>query len=175
MSQLILHPSDAYWLDQHALLKPLLLDLQFIQNKKINDTFLTGKRFLNLLTFMGCSPNIQIEFDKQHPDKAFCSVNIVQTVDPLLIVSNNIRPPKCPFCKKSVSIWQRFQQNQLFNCPHCQQPIQINTLNWKQQAGFAQTMIIIDNIYPQEAQPTPALVNKLNQQTGANWQYFYYF
>ncbi len=175
MSQLILCPEDSHWQDDECILEPLLLRLELIQPQKINDSFLPGERFLNLLSFMGCSPNIQIDFDSNNPKKAFCSVKMVNFVDPLLLVSDNSRPPKCPNCRKSVSHWQANNQNQLFNCKHCQTPIKVETLNWKQQGGYAKTMIIIDNIYHQEALPTDLLLNALKTISHCKWQYFYKF
>ena len=175
MSQLILHPCDSYWQGDIKTVEDKLIALQFIQNKKIKDHALVGDTFLNLLTFMGCAPNIQIDFDEDLPNIAYCSVKVPCSVDPLLLVSDNIRPPKCPTCKKGVNHWQKHLDNSPFKCQHCQTAIQLDCLNWKHQAGFSKTMIIINNIYPQEAQPTHLFLTKLGELNNGTWDYFYKF
>jgi len=37
--------------------------------------YMTGERFLDLIAFLGCSPNIKLQPDKEH--QSFCHVNIV--------------------------------------------------------------------------------------------------
>ncbi len=175
MSQLVLYPQDHRWTDKKRLLNKKLKEIAFIGDEIEKNHFYTGERFLNLLSFMGCSPHIQIDFDPQNPQKAFCSIKHQSSIEPLLLHSQKMRPPKCPYCKKAVNNWQDYRNNQSFACPHCQQGIQLATLNWKEQGGFAATMLIIDNIYPQEAQPTPELLSGLQAVSLCNWQHFFLF
>ena len=175
MSQLVLYPQDYRWIDHEQQLNSKLQEIAFIGAKIGENHFYTGDRFLNLLSFMGCSPHIQIDFDPKNPQKAFCSIKHQSSIEPLLLHSRNMRPPKCPHCKKAVKNWQDYRNNSIFSCPNCQQSIQISSLNWKEQAGFAATMLIIDNIYPQEAQPTPELLSSLQAISLCNWQHFFLF
>ncbi|MCU7852303.1 MAG: hypothetical protein KZQ80_08825 [Candidatus Thiodiazotropha sp. (ex Monitilora ramsayi)] len=142
--------------------------------------YLLGDRFMQLVTFMGCSPSIQLE--PNGADDAYCYLAIAGPYQsPHLLYGKNTTPPRCKSCRKRITDWRTViktwhdsMPNWLATCPHCghrQNPI---SYDWRQSAGSGRLFLLIENIFPQEAIPAPALLNQLCKATGDQpWHYFY--
>ena len=146
-------------------------------SKKINlqetdDRYFTGDNFLEHIAYMGCAPAIQFEADEN--SDAFSHIKIHYCKSAKLIYSKtHSRPPQCPNCKKPVANWQDKQSDTSIECDRCCTTARIDQFNWRKMAGYARLFIEITDIFPKEAIPQPALLDKLTAITGVKWLYFY--
>lgn len=143
--------------------------------------FMTGERFLDLIAFLGCSPNIKLEPDKEH--QSFCHVDIDtnQETGILFRQGRQTTPPRCPACRKPYRGWRDSispgaqSETRRWRCPDCGQLALPWQYDWRKTAGFGRCFIEISDIYPKEALPQPALIETLTQQYSMNWTWFYLF
>ncbi|MET0071266.1 MAG: hypothetical protein ABW096_14610 [Candidatus Thiodiazotropha sp.] len=180
--RLVLTPEDPYLVpdDLQALLTELA-DIGFIEGALQNDPgYLLGHRFLQLVSFMGCSPHIKL-----HPDgdgEPFCHLRLNGPhPGPILISGRNTQSPRCGGCRKRLNDWQacfdarrKSAHDRLASCPHCghlQDPV---SYDFRQSAGCGRLFLVVENIFPQEAIPSPALLDALKRACdGEVWRYFY--
>jgi uncharacterized Zn-finger protein len=174
---LILHPDDPGSGPQLRPLRQLLTDMGLIGAavRGQQETFSAGEQFLQLITFMGCSPHIRLEPQGEH-DNGYCFIRLKSFDAPRLRVSAHARPPRCQACAKPVAAaWlEQLETHGAVTCPHCghrhRQPRQ---LRWRNDSGMARVFIEIHNIFPGEAQPVAALLRQLQELDGSPWRYFY--
>ena len=140
--------------------------------------FLAGDRFLQLVTFMGCSPFLQLEPDDVG-DGEFCHVRVRGPYrEPRFIRGTNTRPPRCPGCRRRVEAWQplaeRWEETRdaEHRCPECGTETPFADLEWRQNAGVGRLFIEVTQVFPGEAVPVPALMDLL-AEAGGPWSYFY--
>lgn len=134
-----------------------------------------GENFLQLLTFMGCSPHIRFEPLSAH-DQDYCHVSLQLHEQPVLAFSANSRPPRCRSCGKPVvAAWNDFEvSGHSWRCNHCEMlHSSVMQLRWRNDAGFARNFIEIHGIFPGEAQPVPSFMKQLETETATPWRYFY--
>jgi hypothetical protein len=190
--KLLLHPaSPGYVPDEPAA---LLVHLQAIglagAHFQAGDEsgYLAGEHFLQLITFLGCSPAIEFE-PPDHPAEresaaargAFCHLRAVfPGPDPVFRGSGEGRPPRCPACRRpardwpqAVAAWRRSPGNNAWRCEHCGHAGRIHDLDFRHQGGFARTFIELWGIHPSEAVPVDALLSALATFSGCNWRYLY--
>jgi hypothetical protein len=180
--RLILSPEDPYFvpLQPDAILNRLeKIDLigRPLEN---GEGFLLGDAFMQLVTFMGCSPAIRLE--PSDSGEAFCHLlSKGPYPKPRLIEGKNTQPPRCTACRKRIEDWSTLLQDWsekeagwTFNCPHCDDPQDPARLDFRQSAGCGRFFLLIENIFPQEAIPSPNLLNTLQQESEDQpWRYFY--
>lgn len=58
-------------------------------------------------------------------------------------------------------------------CPACGEASPPWDYDWKEQAGFGRLFVRIEEVFPGEATPTPALMALLAEATGYEWRHFY--
>ena len=129
--------------------------------------FLGGEKFLDLIAFLGCSPNIKLEPDKAH--QSFCHVNIVTNEGKNILFrqGRQTTPPRCPGCRKPLSDWRELiapgaqPEKHEWRCPACGQHALPWRYDWRKMAGFGRCFIEITDIYPKEALPQPSLLEAL--------------
>ena len=135
--------------------------------------YFVGDRFLELVSFMGCSPQVQLD-DEGNKD----FTRIVLHVQPraALFHGEYTRPPQCPACNKPVGDWreQPWRESGRIECSNCGKTSSIANCNWRRGACVATSVIEITDIYPREVLPQPALLAKLGDLTGCEWQHFYF-
>lgn len=124
--------------------------------------FSTGTRFLSHLTFMGCSPNI--ELDPQE-DKPYCYIEIESHTKASFVFGSNQKKSRCHYCKNEIQ--------KPFFCPHCQKTLSPNRINWRKTAFVATCWILVGNIYEREAIPNDQFLDTLAQETGVKWKIAY--
>ena len=147
--------------------------------EKSQQRYLIGERFLQLVTFLGCAPSIELE--PQNDQKTeFCHVGISPIYPTLRFLADTQGVlPRCPHCRKRFADWQsaikhwRKDPSYKTQCPLCQSTLSPTELDWQQSAGFGRFFISIFNIYPREAIPTEALMHALQKSTNQTWNYFY--
>jgi hypothetical protein len=141
--------------------------------------FLAGARFLDLVIFAGCSVRVELA-PSEGGGSPFCHVRLLGPFDrPVLMRGRNTRPPRCPACRAPHRDWHSvlFESPRrappLLHCPACgaKQPPWL--WDWKGTAGFGCCFVVIEEIFPGEATPAPALCATLAGVTGSPWRYFY--
>jgi hypothetical protein len=45
--------------------------------------------------------------------------------------------------------------------------------DWKQQGGFGRLFVMVEEVFPGEAVPTPGLLDLLRDLDGTPWRHFY--
>ncbi|HID50356.1 MAG TPA: hypothetical protein EYP40_12230 [Chromatiales bacterium] len=181
-ASLILHPADPEFAPPSA--DELASKLRAIGligaawGEPDGQRYLIGEHFLQLVSFLGCAP--AIELAPGGADQAFCHIGISPvTREPEFRVDSRDVMPRCPHCRHRLADWpariEGWQSNPAHRtaCPGCDAPLSVLELDWRQAAGFGRIFIRIFNIYPREALPTEALGNRLRQATGQSWNYFF--
>lgn len=174
---MLFFPAAADQTIPNSLIISTLADIQFIEPLTGNTTqYLAGERFLNLLTFLGCSPDINLT-PGSASDNNHCLIRILDTsTAPKCLGLTQNAHPKCPHCKKRIAHWKSATWQQTDNtciCDKCQTETPYARLNWKHECGFGCCGFEITHIYPHEAVPTDQLLNALQTATGTPWQYSY--
>lgn len=174
---LILHPDKPDWFPENleTLINCLLSTGLVSENiKNMNQCYFAGDKFLDLITFMGCSPSISFTPDKTS-DK-FSFIRLITTPDEITtLTSKHTYAPHCPGCKKAVKDWRRRITVSELKCPMCGETSLPWHYNWRKSAGFGRLFIEITEIYPKEAIPQQSLLDQLKNELGVEWKYFYYY
>lgn len=132
--------------------------------------YYAGDRFLELVSFMGCSPAIQLEAGES---KSFCFIRLHHYDNATLITSEKqFRAPQCPQCNKPIPGWNNSDTPNA-SCGNCLTTSSYEQLNWRKMAGYANYFIEITDIFPKEAIPQSSLLETIQQSTGTEWKYFY--
>ncbi len=181
--RLVLTPQSPYYSpDDLAGLIAMLREIGFIGDLLPDSQvgYLLGENFMQLVTFMGCSPFIRLE--PGDPEQPFCHLIIDgPSVHPRLLQGKNTTPPRCAACRKRLvgwqatfEIWQQERPGWQATCPHCGHNQDPASYDFRQSAGCGRLFLSVENIFPQEAIPSPALINRLQEVThNQTWHYFY--
>ncbi len=150
--------------------------------------YLPGDRFLELVTFLGCSPVVALgppldaPADPAAHADAFCHVGIRYAGEhPEFISGRNTAPPRCRECRhrepdwqKMIEAWRSSPEVYRWLCPTCGHHASPFELDWRQSAGFGRFFLEIWGIHPAEAVPGPALLETLRHAAGEPWGHFYW-
>lgn len=156
--KLYLYPEDPQFKINQQNVILLLHKLEFTGSKLSSIRYSTGNNFVSLLTFLGCSPNIELE---SQDDKPYCYIEIETSQKTQFVSGENTKFPSCPHCKKPL-------KNTL--CSRCDKKIDPTKLNWRKSAFVASSWITIGNIYELEAVPNDQLLSALKNETGVCWK-----
>lgn len=174
---LVLYPQNAgFCLPEksslfHELAKIGLLDTDI---QGLNHAWYAGPRFLELITFLGCSPHVVFAPEKQ--GGAFTYIEMPDAFDmPRLISGMNVKTPKCPGCRQAHVAWQEWldEPQGVQRCEHCGAELSVKIMNWRQSACLARQLIIIHEVFEGEAVPGDELLRVLHNITGTEWDYCY--
>ena len=146
-----------------------------------------GDQFLQLVTFLGCSPAIQLDppRDRQELEAAsaagrFCHVFITSGEQLQFRGDSQTRTPRCPRCrapepnwKARLHAWQEEKHGPDWSCQSCGYSGRLSDLVFSKTAGFGRTFLEIRGIYPSEAVPGQALLDTLAALTGEQWTTIY--
>ena len=136
--------------------------------------YYAGERFLELIAFMGCSPNIR--FTPESDGQSFTCIRLQLTPGRVeALYSPHSHAPICPHCGKAEKNWQRLIEADALCCSHCGQRAAPWHYNWRKSAGFAACFVEITDIYPKEALPQQSLLQALATLSGCEWLYFYHY
>ncbi|TVQ88225.1 MAG: hypothetical protein EA400_09540 [Chromatiaceae bacterium] len=134
-----------------------------------------GPRFFDLIGFTGCAvnlsgggparPTVSVRIDGPHPH-------------PVLRAGRNSRPPRCPHCARPLADWRAQVAHWTaahlpLTCPACGTCRPGNDWHWRQQAGLGRLFIAIEEVFPGEGQPLPALRRLLADLGLGPWQHCY--
>lgn len=149
--------------------------------------YCVGDTFLQLITFMGCSPYIEFEppLDLKPDDvPGFCFVRISAATEKNTLYHagelNKLKTvPRCQHCRKVIGNWAENVADldgttpwQL-TCPSCETQLTQDELDWRKASGSGNIFIEVLNVYLQEAVPTDAFLQQLETVSSSPWQYFY--
>ncbi len=179
--KLVLHARSPQHLPgSRDVLSAALVELGLIGDPLANGdmAFHSGDRFLDLVTFLGCSPDVRLEpgNDQQSASGEFCHVRFPPWTDtPRLRVGAMSKPPRCPACRKDVQDWQQQLDAgaDQWACGNCGETVTLETLNWRQSAGYSRWFVEIWHVYPHEAVPSEALIARLEALCGGSCDFFY--
>jgi hypothetical protein len=148
--------------------------------------YLPGPRYLELVTFLGCSPFVQLEPPEgvQNPCEAldrFCHLSASEASEqPYLRRARAAPTPRCPNCRGPVEDWASLVADGLphcakaaWTCPGCGRTSPVYALDWRQSAGLARVFVSLWGIHPGEAVPGDELLSALADTTGGPWRWFY--
>ena len=134
-----------------------------------------GESFLQLITYLGCSPVISLGEPGTTGDE-FAHIALVNTETTHLLHGDNVKSPRCPKCRHIYETWQEELpqwERQAVICPSCELEGPIQALHWRQCAGYGRSFIKIWGVFEGEALPSDTFLEKLNSDTGVAWDYFY--
>jgi len=147
-----------------------------------------GGHFLQLITFLGCSPMIELELpadagslEAGSKDGRFCHAAIADSGGNLQFRADEHKTePRCPQCRKPdphwrewLHAWEEDPQRLHWSCTSCGYTGELTDLNFRKSAGFGRNFIEIRGIYPSEAIPGEALLASLQTLTGCTWNTLY--
>ena len=173
--KLIFFPANSEDIVSNELITEILNDIDFIALPSYeNNHYLPGENFLSLLTFLGCSPNINL---LPTENESHCHISLIEHMkNPQCLGYTSTCNPKCPHCTKRISHWKTDYWKTAGSkciCDKCDTESTYDKLNWKQECGFGRCGFEIAHIYPHEAVPTDQLINALNTNTDIDWDYCY--
>jgi hypothetical protein len=178
--RLVLTLSDPHLVPDAESLRARLTEQGFIGAPLRDETtaFLAGDRFLALMTFAGCS--VQIELTPPAHGGPFCHVRFAGPfARPRLLHGRNTRPPRCRACRAPLKDWLDFLSPTgeaappRLPCPACGEEHPPWEWDWKEGAGYGRFFIQVEEVFPGEAVPAPELLRILQKAEGGNWRYFY--
>lgn len=143
--------------------------------------YLMGERFMQLISFIGCSPYIQLE--PTVDDKPFCHLIIDGPYSNARFVrGKNTIFPRCGNCRKRIMQWEHHiaewtEAPELYKamCPHCSFQQSPANYDWRHSAGCGHLFLFIENIFPNEARPSLELLKSLQacRENSPDWKFFY--
>lgn len=162
---LVLHPLDPEWTVASLTgLQQALKTLGLLGKARQPGEFLAGSEYLNLVTYLGCSPQISLGEAETATRITLCE----STPSPRLNAGTNVKSPRCKTCRQTIELADA--RLQLQTCSHCGQPLK---LDWRRSAALGRVFIEISNVYESEAVPSEALLERLREATGMVWDYCY--
>jgi hypothetical protein len=177
--RLLLCTQDPFLLPKRTLLLATLAEAGFLGTPLTGreGAFVPGERFLQLVTFAGCS--VQVELSPSG-DSPFCHILLSGPFErPKFLCGRNTRPPRCRGCRTPLRDWSRilaaWQEGGPgeIPCPSCGETAPLWAYDWKEKAGYGRQFVQIEEVFPGEAAPTPGLMELLESSTQQAWRYFY--
>lgn len=136
-----------------------------------------GEHFLDLITFLGCSPRVVLDPDA---GEDFCHVRIHASEITRCLGRPRLNPPRCPACRKhrirnGSAIIERWENDRgyLWTCPSCGASMPPPAIDWRHGAGFGNLFIEIRGIQPELAVPGERLWQCLRAACPARWDYLF--
>jgi hypothetical protein len=178
--KLVLHPGNPWAIlqDPYELLDHLralgLIAGSFPHMGELH--YHAGPRFTELISFHPPAPGAPPS------EPSACHVTLVETTsEPTFLGGSNVQPPACAHCgtrfdawAAHLKAWQQKQRSYLWPCRSCGRSLHVEELNWHQTSGVARYSVDVWGIGQGEAEPAPALMSWLEQETGESWRSFFY-
>ena len=187
-ARLILHPeTPGYAPAELVPLQRVLVDIGLLgacygdyRVQSSEQRYLIGKHFLQLVSFMGCAPAIELAPPADAGDESFCHIALSDIQpQPMFAVDAVLASPRCPHCRQRQDDWAqrvehwRHEPRYRYECRGCHAALSPTELNWRRNGGFGRVFVSIFGIYPREAIPTEHLLACLQRATEQDWNYFY--
>jgi len=176
--RLILHPRDPFFVPETTAVLEGLREIGFVGPALDACRYRVGSRFMEWVSFLGCSPWLRLEPDAQQTP--FTHIHVPhQTPVPILIAGDNVKPPRCPHCRKGFMAPGRPPRpppdpTAVSRCASCGTPAPWSALDWRRSACVARWRLEVTEIHEAEAVPTPGLLDRLAAlSAGRPWGYCY--
>lgn len=189
IAKLVIYPVETnYAPDDIQVLVQALAEIEFIgeqfippgQDQDNQLRYLVGQQFLKYMTFLGCSPAIEIE-PQENGSEDFCHIVISPVNEKMQFCADAAgKGPRCPHCRHEEKDWQylvsKYHENisTEYRCPECQQVTPLLKMNWRKSAVAARVFIDIYSVFPHEAVLADKVLQQLEQKSGVAWRYFYH-
>jgi len=173
--RLIFHPKDPQQLIEMVSLQQAMHGIGFIGDRLIahgDNCFAAGEHFIELLSFLGCSPVINLSAED---GDQYCYIELIQRPVAELVYGSQPFQPRCRQCRQPIVDWElQYNQSVSIGCHECGNRMEPQQVNWKQSAGYAAQFMLVHNIYLYEAVPGEHLLASLAKLSSDNeWAYFY--
>jgi Zn ribbon nucleic-acid-binding protein len=147
-----------------------------------------GEHFLQLVSFLGCSPAIGLEppMDPGECERAcasgsLCHIRFSPAEDRIRFRADCRLPaPRCPQCRKAedrwptlIEQWRADSQVNQWECCECGHAGRLFDLNFRHRGAFGHSFIEIWGVHPAEAVPGESLLATLGELSGCDWSYMY--
>jgi hypothetical protein len=147
-----------------------------------------GEHFLQLVSFLGCSPAIELEppLDPGECERActsgkLCHIRFPSRENSIRFRSDDRLPaPRCPHCRTADERWPELLARWCADpretgwvCRECGHHGRLFDLNFRQRGAFGRSFIDIWGIHPAEAVPDESLLSTLGELSGGDWNYLY--
>lgn len=176
-NRLILYPTDHRFAPEN--LESFIVRLQsanYIGSQWHGERFLVGEEFLSVISFLGCSPSLQMEPLQDSSDLRFCHFHIAPPLEqPKLTTSSTIKPPLCRHCRTALPTWySQSEKSHFLKCTDCDKVSPCEDWIWRKKAMcFVRFQIDICNIFESEAVPSASLLQLLKDLSSTSWDYCY--
>ena len=177
MSSLLLYADDPRWKPARRgavvdALRALGL-LGVLEQGEAPDRYRVGDRFLSLVMFMGCSPQVALEPDQGASGQEYCSIRLREFEQVTLLCSATVPALRCPRCGATLADPQTGCFDSSNRCDQCGAVSQASELNWRNSGGYARFFIELSGIFPHEAVPADRLLCELARLSNCDWKYLY--
>ena len=147
----------------------------------------TGPAFLQLVTFLGCSPAIELD-PPQDPARVseasasgtFCHVFVDSHDQPRFRHDPHTPAPACPSCHRPLAGWPglcaQARDNPLttvWTCTACGRQGEFAALRLRRSAAIARCWVEIRGVHPAEAVPSAQFLQTLHELGGGPWHAIY--
>lgn len=168
---LVLHPADPEWApDDTGALTRHLKQIGFIGNPQHPHLYSTGPAYLELVTYLGCSPQISLG-----ETESATLIHLSGPYDRQQFLSTANARPRCQTCRQTIDPQTAARRaDEIVICPHCKTSGYAAKLDWRRKAGCGRFFIEISNVFESEAVPGETLLEELGSATGQVWDYFYW-
>lgn len=134
----------------------------------------TGPGFLDHLSFLGCSPAIELDPPATGLIEAarsgrFCHVQLHPPTHAPRVRHRAGQGPRCRACRSDLMLDALTSAEDHFACPGCGRIAAAAGVNWRQAGGCARLFLDIWGIHTGEAVPGEQLLAGL----GEAWRFFY--
>ncbi len=176
---LILHPADPDSVPSTARILQTLREVGLAADEfewEEERHYRPGERYLQLITFLGCSPVVSLGEPGVTGDEFAHLAIETMGESPTLMAAGNIKQPRCPHCRKRVeprSVPESTAAGEPWQCPACGHETVSGRLDWRQSAGYARVFIKVWGVFEGEAVPSDELLARLKAMSGTPWEYFY--
>jgi hypothetical protein len=188
--RLVLTPADPLQAPDQALLAHALTDLGLIGSAlPASETalnFRRGPAFSDLIGFTGCA--VTFADGNECEDARGPHVCIAApAASPVLLVGRNTRPPRCPACGHAQRSWRAsldrgpglaqtagaFDATTALACPGCGASDALAHWRWGRHGGVGRSFVSVEEVFPAEGAPLPALMMALAHIGAGPWRHFY--
>jgi len=164
---LFLHPRNA---DASIDRQGLLVELEaigFLHTEPSSSSIRPGPKLMEYITYLGCSPALS-------SGGAEASVRLHAYDRPAWLGGEAIDRLRFPGCGHAITSGAALiEQGAPWQCPECGNHGDLASIGWRRSAARARLFIEISPIFPREAVPSDALLDRLQQVSGQPWRWFY--
>ncbi|WP_200386109.1 hypothetical protein [Thiocapsa imhoffii] len=177
--RLVITPREPDCCPERPLVVRVLTETGFIEGLlpgRAQD-FMVGPAFLDLISFVGCAVAVSTDAAAGLP---FTHVRLPSDPGrPQWCHGRNTRAPRCPRCRTPRTEWRAQVAaamelgDHAIDCPACGASARPWSWDWRHQGGFGRRLIVVEEVFPGEAMPTPGVLDALTMATGRAWHFFY--